>query len=292
MKKRILPIILALLVLFTVVSGLLAWQSAQRCRRELSVAAYTVPSGLNTPVRIIQLSDLHGWTFGDGNADLAAQVEALEPDLIVMTGDMLDRLDENPDTVCELIQILADTAPIYYCYGNHEYKWMQSHGESLTPELEAAGATVLDTSYLDITLNGQPVRIGGYHGYYRQPGMYDISQEQREAELSFCDDFEDTDSYKLLLCHIPTPWLDWQYIDDCPVDLVLTGHYHGGQIRLPFIGGLYAPYIGIFPEYTQGLYTGEQATCILSAGLGASPGIPRINNLPQIVVVDLHHNDS
>lgn len=292
MKKKILILSLSLLLLCAVISGILIWKSARRCRGELSVAAYTVPSGLEAPVRLVQLSDLHGWTFGEGNAELIAQVETLEPDIIVMTGDMLDKSEENADTVCDLIRVLVNTAPIYYCYGNHEYQWMQSYGESLTPELEAAGATVLDTSYLDITLNGQPVRIGGYHGYYRQPGMYDISQEQREAELSFCDNFEDTDSYKLLLCHIPTPWLDWQYIDDCPVDLVLTGHYHGGQIRLPFIGGLYAPYIGIFPEYTQGLYTGEQATCILSAGLGASPGIPRINNLPQIVVIDLHHNDS
>ena len=287
MKKKNLILSLSLLLLCAVISGILIWKSARRCRGELSVAAYTVPSGLEAPVRLVQLSDLHGWTFGEGNADLAAQVETLEPDIIAMTGDMLDKSEENADTVCDLIRVLVNTAPVYYCYGNHEYQWMQSHGESLTPALEAAGAIVLDVAYTDITVNGQPIRIGGYHGYYRQPGMYDISQEQRKAELAFCDDFENTESYKLLLCHIPTPWLDWGYIDDFPVDLVLTGHYHGGQIRLPVIGGLYAPYVGLFPEYTEGLYTGAQAACILSAGLGASPGIPRINNLPQIVVIDL-----
>lgn len=287
MKKKILILSLSLLLLCAVISGILIWKSARRCRGELSVAAYTVPSGLEAPVRLVQLSDLHGWTFGEGNADLAAQVETLEPDIIAMTGDMLDKSEENADTVCDLIRVLVNTAPVYYCYGNHEYQWMQSHGESLTPALEAAGAIVLDVAYTDITVNGQPIRIGGYHGYYHQPGMYDISQEQREREISFCDDFESSESYKLLLCHIPTPWLDWEYIDDCPVDLVLTGHYHGGQIRLPVVGGLYAPCVGLFPEYTEGLYTGEKATCILSTGLGASPGIPRINNLPQIVVVDL-----
>ena len=269
MKKKILILSLSLLLLCAVISGILIWQSARRCRRELSVAAYTVFSGLEAPVRLVQLSDLHGWTFGEENADLIAQVETLEPDIIVMTGDMLDKSEENADVVCDLIRALVNTAPVYYCYGNHEYQWMQSHGESLTPALEAAGAIVLDVAYTDITVNGQPIRIGGYHGYYRQPGMYDISQEQRKAELAFCDDFENTESYKLLLCHIPTPWLDWGYIDDFPVDLVLTGHYHGGQIRLPLIGGVYAPYVGLFPEYTEGLYMGEKAACILSTGLGA-----------------------
>ena len=71
------------------------------------------------------------------------------------------------------------------------------------------------------------------------------------------------------------------------MDQVLTGHYHGRQIRLPLIGGVYAPYVGLFPEYTEGLYTGEKASCILSTGLGASHWIPRVNNLPQIVVVEL-----
>lgn len=292
MKKKNLILSLSLLLLCAVISGILIWKSARRCRGELSVAAYTVPSGLEAPVRLVQLSDLHGWTFGEGNAELIAQVETLEPDIIVMTGDMLDKSEENADTVCDLIRVLVNTAPVYYCYGNHEYQWMQSHGESLTLALEAAGAIVLDVAYTDITVNGQPIRIGGYHGYYRQPGMYDISQEQRKAELAFCDDFENTESYKLLLCHIPTPWLDWGYIDDFPVDLVLAGHYHSGQIRLPVVGGLYAPYVGLFPEYTEGLYKGEKATCILSTGLGASPGIPRVNNYPQIVVIDLHHNDS
>ena len=292
MKKKILILTLSLLLLCTVISGILIWKSARQCRRDFSVAAYTVPSGLEASVRIVQLSDLHSWTFGEENAELITQVETLEPDIIVMTGDMLDKSEENADTVCHLIWALVNTAPVYFCYGNHEYQWMQSHGESLTSILEAAGAIVLDVAYTDITVNGQPFRIGGYHGYYRQPGMYDISQEQREAELAFCDDFENTESYKLLLCHIPTPWLDWGYIDSFPVDLVLAGHYHGGQIRLPVIGGLYAPYVGLFPEYTEGIYAGAQATCILSAGLGASPGIPRVNNFPQIVVIDLHPDNS
>ena len=287
MKKKILILSLSLLLLCAVISGILIWQSARRCRGELSVAAYTVPSGLEAPVRLVQLSDLHGWTFGEGNVDLIAQVETLEPDIIVMTGDMLDKSDENADTVCALIRSLIPAAPVYYCYGNHEYTWMKNHQKSLTPTLSEAGAVVLDIAYLDITVNGQELRLGGYHGYWKQPSMFEVTQEQWHREFDFTLAFEDTERFKILLNHIPTPWLDWGYINDFPVDLVLTGHYHGGQIRIPVIGGLYAPYIGLFPECTEGLYMGEKAACILSAGLGASPGIPRVNNFPQIVVVDL-----
>lgn len=91
---------------------------------------------------------------------------------------------------------------------------------------------------------------------------------------------------KILLGHIPTPWLDWRYIDKYDVDLIFSGHYHGGEIKFPFVGGLYAPYVGAFPEYTEGVFKGEKGTCILSAGLGSEHFV-RFNNPPQLVVADL-----
>ena len=125
-------------------------------------------------------------------------------------------------------------------------------------------------------------------GYYRKPGMFKVSDEQKEFELAFADDFENTDNYKILLNHIPTQWVDWNYIDQYPVDLVFSGHYHGGLVRIPIIDrGVYAPYVGWFPPYTKGVYSGSQATCVLSAGLGSDCVIPRLNNPPEIVVVDL-----
>lgn len=254
---------------------------------ELIVTGYTVDVNLAVPLRIVQLADLHGGNIGTDNDMLIQMVTEQEPDLILMTGDMMDKTDENADMVCDLIRRLTPIAPVCFCYGNHEYDWMEAHGESLTPVLTEAGAVVLNAECLDITVKDQELRLGGLMGYYRQPGMFPVSQEQRTLELAFAEDFENTDRYKILLNHIPTTWLDWEYIDKYPVDLVLTGHYHGGQIRLPLIGGLYAPYVGLFPEYTEGMFTGELATCILSTGLGSSPGVPRINNPPQIVVVDL-----
>lgn len=277
------PVILLILATAAVITAI----SARYGATTLTTARYTVETELEQPVRIVQLSDLHSHVFGNQNDLLVDMVEEESPDLILMTGDMMDKQDENADVVCALIEELVGIAPVYYGYGNHEADWISRHGNSLESALTEAGAIVLDVAYTDTEVNGQALRLGGYHGYYRQPGMYNISAEQRAAELAFADHFEDTERYKILLCHIPTAWIEWEYINRFPVDLVLTGHYHGGQIRLPLIGGVYAPYIGLFPEYTEGMYQGAEATAILSTGLGSRPGIPRINNLPQIVVVDL-----
>lgn len=275
-------IILGIIVLLGVFSGWLFWP-----RNDLTEQYYEIPAPVASSVRIVHLSDLHSWEFGEGNGELVELVKGQEPDLILMTGDMLDMTDPGPGVVCGLIRKLAEIAPVYYGYGNHEKAWEREKGKSLAPELTEAGAVVLDCTYADIEIAGKPVRLGGYHAYYRRPHMSTDSPEQMELEESFYEAFEDTDRYKILLSHVPTAWLDWGLMDDYPVDLVLTGHYHGGQARLPFVGGVIAPYVGWFPEFTEGLYTGQQATVILSTGLGSSPGIPRVNNPPQLVVVDL-----
>ena len=286
-NKRALCVVLVLLALLIVAGMVWAYLSACECSREVTAVRYEVETDLEAPIRIVQLTDLHGKVYGEENDVLVRMVGEEQPDLILMTGDMVDRAAENAAVACDLIRELVQIAPVYYAYGNHECIWMQTQGESLTPVLEEAGAIVLDVDYLDMEIKGQHIRLGGYHAYYRQPGMYQVTAEAHQHQLDFCDDFENTDRYKILMNHIPTAWLDWGYMDQYPVDLVLSGHYHGGQIRLPGIGGLYAPYIGLFPEYTQGLFEGEEAACILSTGLGSSLYLPRINNLPEVTVVTL-----
>ena len=256
------------------------------------ITNYKIETDLADDLRILQLTDLHDKQFGKNNKDLIQRVKENKPDIIVMTGDMINQ--DNPDAsdLCQLIEKAKDIAPVYYSYGNHEYGWERNWGEELTPLIEKSGAIVLKHEFVDTDIKGNTIRIGGYYGYYRRPHMVSEDIEYIKDEEVFCNSFEDTDNYKILLSHIPTTWLDWNCIDDYPIDLIFSGHYHGGIIRIPFIErGVYAPYIGWFPPYTKGIFEGKKATCILSTGLGDEHRLQRINNPPEIVVLDLLANN-
>lgn len=254
----------------------------------LTVTTYTLEARVVSPLRIVHLSDLHNSQFGDRNEELVALAAAQEPDLIFLSGDMLNRDDENTEIVSSLISDLSAVAPVYYGYGNHDKSWETRFGRDLRPILEAAGAVVVDNDYVDLELKGTPIRIGGYMGYYPVPHMTTGDKEQQALEIAFSKDFENTDRVKLLINHIPTGWLEWNYVNKYPVDVVFSGHYHGGLIRIPLIDrGLYAPYVKWFPSFSKGVLSGTLATCVLSGGLGSERHIPRINNPPEIVVVDL-----
>lgn len=256
--------------------------------KNLTINKYSLNESVISSIRILQLSDLHNAEFGDNNEELIDLVKKQSPDLIVMSGDMINRDEENLDIITDLISSLSDVAPIYYGYGNHEVDWIERFGFDLEDKLTQAGSVVLNNSYRDVSVNDSELRIGGYMGYYRQPGMLTQDEEQKKIELDFANDFENTDRLKILINHIPTQWVDWDYINEYPVDIVFSGHYHGGAIRIPIIDqGLYAPYVGWFPPYTKGMFTGSQATCVLSTGLGSEHNIPRLNNPPDIVIVDV-----
>lgn len=285
-KSRIWKIAaLAALILCALV--LLCFFSARRSERTLIVTHYEVTAPLRQAMRLVQLSDLHNHEFGEENGSLVARVRELEPDLILLTGDMLNGDEEDTAVMLRLVRDLRELAPVYCCLGNHELQWQRNFGGDLSAMLEEAGAVVLEGEYLDVEYLGNRLRIGGYANYYRAPVMTTSDPEERRRDLQFADDFEDTDRYKILLNHIPTVWLDWQYRHEYPVDLVFCGHYHGGLVRLPLIGGLYAPNIGFFPRYTKGLFPGIKAKVVLSAGLSFSGRGARINNPGEIVCVDL-----
>lgn len=259
--------------------------------RSLTDTRYEIKADVTNPIRIIQLTDLHGREFGENNSRLISLVEKQKPDLIFITGDMLDEEYKDLSEICTLISKLSEIAPLYYSYGNQETS-MIAAGIDMKIPLEEAGANVLELEYDDITVNGQELRIGGYAGYYRTPHMDTKDEKLKTEKIAFADDFENTDRQKLLLAHIATSWTDWERIDNHPAGVVFCGHYHGGQIRFPIINrGLYAPYAGWLPKFTKGVFEGECATCVLSAGLSSNEKIPRIYNPPEIVVVDLIPNN-
>lgn len=276
MKKRraIILIILIVICLGSAISLLLSWKA-------LSVSYYEYYNEkIENAFKIVQLSDLHNSCFGEENSRLIKRIEEEKPDLILMTGDMLNGYEDRTDIVTDLIKQASQIAPVYYSLGNHELDYMenQENGGMLEKKLEDAGAVVLEKEYIDTVIAGQQVRIGGVYGYVLARDWEDGSEQR------FMEDFQDTDRMKILMSHIPEGLLLWKSMEHWDVDLVFSGHAHGGQMRLPFIGGLYDPEEGFFPTYTKGMYECGKGTMVLSAGLGSSNGVPRINNLPDLVV--------
>ena len=259
------------------------------CSIIISLDSYVVPlKNLTYPVRFILLSDLHGKSFGRENSRLIAKIQEQSPDAIFLDGDMIDSRSDSSDVqeLLRLIERLHEIAPVYFAPGNHELEYMQTDALLLTQVAEA-GAVVVNDSYVDVTIAGQPLRIGGTMGHAFYFGR---SEEEffSSPEYQFLKAFEDTDVPKICLAHMPDTFIFNGAYNMWNVDLVLSGHTHGGLIRLPFIGGLYAPMQGWFPEYDRGYFRlGEHMQMVISAGLSGHGVIPRINNPPEIVVIDL-----
>lgn len=253
---------------------------SQKC---LIVRQYTYRNPkIAAPIRAVQLTDLHNYQYGRDNQRLIAKIQKQKPDVIFMTGDMLNEDEDRTDILLHLVREACAIAPVYFSLGNHEVGYEKTYGEGdLTEQLEAAGAVVLEKEYVDTKIAGQEVRIGGAYGYLL-PEDWEDGSEQR-----FLEAFVQADRLKILLSHVPEGLLLWKSMEYWDVDLVFSGHVHGGQVRVPFVGGLFDPEEGFFPTYTRGMFSCGNGTMILSAGLGSSRGIPRVNNLPEIVVCDI-----
>ena len=157
-------------------------------RYGLVVTRYEVAiEGLKQPVRLVQLTDLHSMEFGNENETLVALVSKEKPDIIAMTGDMISRDSSTEDVqdLCELISAMAKIAPVYFSLGNHELMYMDAQGDTLTAQLEDAGAVILEQNFQDITVAGQPLRIGGAYGYLLSR-KYKNTHEQDRFLLQGC----------------------------------------------------------------------------------------------------------
>ena len=255
----------------------------------MTISQYTLSTPkLAFPIRIALLADLHNSEFGRDNERLVHLVEKQRPDLILMAGDMLNGREDETRIAVRLVERLSSVAPVYMSYGNHEVTHEREFYRNLTELFEQAGAHVLDMSHEDVAVRGQMVRLGGIYGYCL-PEKYLSTGEAKVWECSFLKDFQNTEYYTMLLSHLPTCWILNDNLDIWEIDCVLSGHEHGGQIRLPFVGGLYAPDRGFFPGRSAGLYHSENGkkTLVVSRGLGSGVAVPRFNNVPEIVVVDI-----
>lgn len=252
-------------------------------QKYISITSYICENNkIKQNFKIVHLTDLHNYQFGSKNQRLISKVKTEAPDVIFLTGDMLNADEERTDILTDLIRQLVLIAPVYASLGNHEIEYMQLSGNrDLIAQMEETGAVVLDKEYLDMEINGQEVRLGGVYGYVLSP------DDKEDPEQTFMKEFQDTDRFKILLSHVPEGLLLWKSMEHWDVDLVFSGHVHGGQVRIPFVGGLYDPEEGYFPTYTKGMFECGNGTMVLSAGLGSSRGVPRVNNLPELVVCEV-----
>lgn len=282
-RKRYIRISLVILFLY------LFWQvwSSYHC---LKITSYTISSDtIESPIRIAVIADLHDGSFGVENKRLIQQISQQDPDVVFMVGDMLNGYSENAEAVCLLVQNLSQEVPVYYALGNHELEYMDSHPE-FVEKIQQAGAVVVDKCYADVTVCGQRLRIGGLYDYaFALNDQHSIDPEGMDEETySFLTEFEDTDAYKMMLAHRPDSFIFAQQPDAWEIDLVLSGHVHGGQVVLPLVGGLWAPDQGWFPDYVQGMHEWGQMKMVITTGLGSQKeSLPRFHNVPEIVMIDL-----
>ena len=242
--------------------------------------------------RIVQISDLHNVTFGKNNQKLVDRIRECEPDMIVLTGDLVDSNHTNVDRAVQFVDEIVKICPVYYVTGNHEYWLEKSEYDELMDGLVSAGVVILDNQVVEISRGDAKFRLVGLDDRSLADGTLEallsdesIRNNQAEQKEEIADN-EDSGEKELtvVLAHEP------QYLAryaGTGVDLVLSGHAHGGQFRLPFVGGIVAPDQGFLPEYTAGEYYMNGTEMIVSRGLGNSVIPVRLFNYPEIVCVDL-----
>ncbi|WP_142826861.1 metallophosphoesterase [Planococcus soli] len=271
MKKLAVFILLVLLVW----GGI--WYSNKSVQTtEYTVASEELPEAFNGS-KIVQVSDLHNATFGRKQSSLIEKVEAANPDAIFLTGDLVDSNRYDLEASLVLVDALVEMSNVYFVTGNHEVASNQV--EEITAALQQRGVTVLADDSVEWERDGESIQIAGIDDPLMEP---DIHEE--EATRQSLDSAQMTDDFTLLLAHRPEHFPI--YAED-GVNVVFSGHAHGGQVRIPGLGGLIAPGQGWFPKVTEGIFEIDQSQMVVSRGLGNSTFPVRIFNLPEIVVVTL-----
>lgn len=252
------------------------------------VREYVIESEkIDSPVNIVMLSDLHGCEYGEGNCELIAQIEALEPDLILFCGDMINHHHDTGEDIlvtASLAKELTHIAPVYYSYGNHELERIGLHERDAVKRIVEAGAILLEREYVDLEIRGNKIRLGGVY----TPNGAETRKPDSSSLNSFLTELCDTESFVLLMEHRPASFADAIYPAGFEPELVLAGHLHGGHVILPFLGPVYGANSGFFPKYALGKYDFGNSSLIISAGLSTERHIiPRVNNPTEITFIVL-----
>ena len=277
--KIILPIIVAIILVLVV---WIRWGNTALEINEYKIVSNSVPQNFHG-FRIVQVSDLHNAEFGEGNSKLLELLSRTDPDIIVLTGDLIDSRQTDIEIALTFVREAMKIAPVYFVSGNHEARVIEY--EDLKMGLAEAGVIVLENQKVEITREGESITLMGIDDPSFQES-YLFGDAEGVAKQTIETLQRESDGYTVLLSHRPE--LFELYVET-GMDLVFSGHAHGGQFRLPFIGGLVAPNQGFFPKYDAGLFSEENTTMIVSRGVGNSIVPLRFNNRPEIIVVMLNY---
>lgn len=267
-----------------VVAGALLARIAYRQNHQLDISSYVyhndqLPESFHG-FRILQISDLHNARFGFHQKKLIKEVQLATPDIILISGDLIDKRRCHKNNIQPALRFVKEAvriAPVYYVPGNHEatseiYPYLKE-------QLLQMGVEVLGNSMVEFIRNEEAITLIGV----KDPKFYPHEPQRFQRNVEQLMQMSDND-FHILLSHRP------EYFDfyaSCGFDICFCGHAHGGQIRIPKLGGLYAPNQGLFPKYTNGRYVKGNTTMFVSRGLGNSKAPLRIHNHPHLVVVRL-----
>ena len=284
-KKKKFILISVLGTLLVVLIVWIVWGNTALELNTYTVASSRLPANFEG-YRIAHISDLHNAQIGDDNEKLLAMLQEAEPDIVAITGDLIDSRNTNVEIALQFVQEAMKIAPCYYVTGNHEAR--KSEYDELRIGMLSAGVIILEDDRTEINIDSDAITLIGVNDPSFQTdylfGDSEVIINDKMTELH-----TDGSGFTILLSHRPE--LFSIYVDH-DVDIVLSGHAHGGQFRLPLVGGIIAPNQGFFPDYDAGIYTDGNTKMMVSRGIGNSILPLRINNRPEVILIELTSNMS
>ena len=278
-KKKFIFLAVVAAVLITLVIWI-AWGNTALELNTYTVTSARLPECFDG-YRIAHVSDLHNAEIGEDNEKLLTMLREADPDMIAITGDLIDSRNTNVEIALQFAQEAMKIAPCYYVSGNHEAR--VNEYEELKTGLISAGVIILEDTQTEISIEEQTITLIGVNDpSFQTDYLFGDSETVINSKLT--ELHTDGEVFTILLSHRPELFDTYA---DHDVDLVLSGHAHGGQFRLPFIGGVVAPNQGLFPEYDAGIYTDGNTNMLVSRGVGNSILPFRINNRPEVILIEL-----
>lgn len=278
MKKRIIVISIIMIILL-LLGFYLNFENITLQVTNYDISDSKIPEEFNN-YKIIQISDFHNNTLTKLSSDLLKEIKEQEPNIIVITGDLIDSRKTDTNVAINFLKDIKDIAPIYYVTGNHESRVKEY--SQLKEQVKNLGINILDGKTIVLEQKDSIINLIGIDDpkFFSEAAVSD--SEIIKTEINALE--YDKNSYTILLSHRPEEFNT--YVSE-NIDLVFTGHAHGGQIRILFVGGVVAPNQGFFPKYTSGKYVEKNTTMIVSRGIGNSIIPFRINNRPELIIVEL-----